>query len=119
MKRTISYFLAFVMIFVVATTDLSAQTRIRFAKGATSKTVSGSIGVNRGVSGANYRTFVVGVRSGQVINATVSARNGKVVFADNDRTSLRIRTTYTGDYEISIYNGGGNNTNYSLTVSIR
>ncbi len=119
MKRKISYILALAMVFVMAATDLSAQTRIRFARGATSKTVTGTIGVNRGVAGANYRTFVLGVRSGQTISATVSARNGDVVFTDNDSTSLRVRASYTGDHEISIYNGGANSTRYSLTVSVR
>lgn len=119
MRRSISYILALAMVFVMSTTDLSAQTRIKFAKGRTSKTVSGTIGVNRGVAGANYRTFVVGARAGQTISATVSSRNGDVAFADNDSTSLRVRTSYNGDYEISIYNGGGKSTSYSLTVSIR
>lgn len=119
MRRNISYILALAMVFVMTTTDLSAQTRIRFAKGRTSKTVTGTIGVNRGVAGANYRTFVVGARAGQTISATVSSGNGKVSFADNDSTSLRIRTSYNGDYEISIYNGGARNATYSLTVSIR
>ena len=107
------------MLFVMSVTDLSAQTRISFRRGATSATVTGTIGVNRGVAGANYRTYVVGARSGQTISATVSSGNGSVVFTDNDRTSLRPRTTYNGDYEISIYNGGARNTSYSLTVSIR
>ncbi|CAN5235501.1 hypothetical protein BH10ACI1_BH10ACI1_12090 [soil metagenome] len=119
MRRSISYFLALAMVFVMATTDLSAQTRIKFAAGRTSKTVSGSIGVNRGVAGANYRTFVLGARAGQTIAATVSSNNGDVVFTSNDSTSMRMRTSYNGDYEISIYNGGSNNTRYSLTVSIR
>lgn len=111
--------MALTLVFVMSASDLSAQTRIRFARGATSKTVTGTIGVNRGVAGANYRTFVLGVRAGQTIVATVSSGNRNVAFADNDSTSLRMRATYTGDYEISIYNGGARQTNYSLTVSIR
>ena len=107
------------MLFVMSVTDLSAQTRIKFRRGTTSATVSGTIGVNRGVAGANYRTYLVGARSGQTISATVSSRNGDVVFTDNDSTSLRKRTSYNGDYEISIYNGGARSTSYSLTVSIR
>ncbi len=119
MKKGISYFLALTMLFVMSVTDLSAQTRIQFARGATSKTVTGTIGVNRGVAGANYRTFVLNVRNGQTISATVSARNGNVVFTDNDSTSLRYRASYSGDHEISIYNGGSNSTSFSLTVSVR
>lgn len=119
MKRKISYFLALTMLFVMSVTDLTAQTRIRFRRGSTSATVSGTIAANRGVAGSNYRTYVVGARAGQTISATVSSRNGSVVFTDNDSTSLRTRTTYNGDYEISIYNGGSNSSSYSLTISIR
>ena len=119
MKKRIPYFLALAMIFVMSATDLSAQTRIKFARGATSKTVSGTIGVNSGVAGANYRSFVLNVRSGQTISATVSSKNGNVVFTDNDGTSLRYRASYSGDHEINIYNGGARSTTFSLTVSVR
>lgn len=119
MKRNISYLLALTMLFVMSVTDLSAQTRIRFARGSTSKTVSGTIGVNSGVAGANYRSFVLNVRSGQTISATVSSKNGNVVFTDNDGTSLRYRASYSGDHEINIYNGGARSTTFSLTVSVR
>lgn len=119
MKRRIPYFLALMMIFVMSTTDLSAQTRIKFARGATSKTVTGTIGVNSGVAGANYRKFVLNVRNGQTISATLSSRNGDVAFTDNDGTSLRYRADYSGDHEINIYNGGAKSSTFSLTVSVR
>ncbi len=119
MKRRIPYLLALMMVFVMSVTDLSAQTRISFARGATSKTVGGTIGTNRGVAGGNYRKFVLNVRNGQTISATVSSNNGDVVFTDNDSTSVRYRADYSGDHEINIYNGGGSSTKFSLTVSVR
>jgi hypothetical protein len=118
MKRTASTVFALALMFVLSTADLMAQSRIRFRRGSSSATVSGRIGVNRGVAGANYRSYVVRANGGQTISATVSSRNGKVVFAENDETSYTIQTDSARDYELHIYNGGESNTTYTLTVSI-
>ena len=118
MKRTISVGLALTLI-LLATLNLQAQTRIKFRRGASSATVSGRIGVNRGVAGANYRNFVIHAGAGQTITATVSSNNGKVVFAENDQTTYTINTDSARDYELHIYNGGANNATFKLTVSIR
>jgi hypothetical protein len=104
---------------VLATADLAAQTRISFKRGSSSATVSGRIGVNRGVAGANYRNFVVRAGAGQTITATVSSNNGKVAFAENDQTTYRIDTDSARDYELHIYNGGETGATYTLKVSIR
>jgi hypothetical protein len=103
---------------VLTTADLAAQQRIRFRRGSTSATVSGRIGVNRGVAGANYRSYVLRAGPGQTISATLSSGNGKVAFAENDQTSYTIQTDSTRDYELHIYNGGASNTAFTLTVSI-
>lgn len=119
MKKTVSTVLALAMAVLLATADIAAQSRIRFRRGSTSATVSGRIGVNRGVAGANYRSYVVRANGGQTISATLSSGNGKVAFAENDLTSYTIETDSSRDYEIHIYNGGANNTTYTLTVSIQ
>jgi hypothetical protein len=119
MRKAASTFLVLLLTFFLTTAELAAQRRIAFRRGSSSASVSGQIGVNRGVAGANYRSFVVRARAGQTINATVSSGNGKVAFAENDLTSFTINTDGTRDYEIHIYNGGAKNTNYTLTVSIR
>lgn len=119
MKKTISTILALVLVVLLTTSDLTAQTRISFRRGSSSATVSGKIGVNRGVAGANYRTYVLRAKAGQTISATVSSRNGKVVFTENDDTSYTIETDGNRDYELSIYNGGATSTTYTITVSIR
>ena len=119
MKKTISTVLVLLLSIMLAASDLSAQTRINFKRGSSSATVKGTIGVNRGVAGANYRAYVLRARAGQTISATVSSRNGKVAFADNDETSYTIVTDSSGDYTIRIYNGGANSTTYTITVSIR
>ncbi len=118
MKRTISTALALALI-LLTTVNLQAQKRVSFKRGASSATVSGRIGVNRGVAGANYRSFVVRAGAGQTITATVSSNNGKVVFAENDQTTYTINTDSARDYELHIYNGGANSATFKLTVSIR
>ena len=119
MKKTASTMLVLVMTVLMATADLAAQSRIRFRRGSTSASVSGRIGVNRGVAGANYRSYVVRANGGQTISATLSSGNGKVAFAENDQTSYTIQTDSARDYELHIYNGGANSTTYTLTVSIQ
>ena len=118
MKRSVSTMIALSLMFLLTAGDLAAQSRIRFRRGATSATVSGRIGVNRGVAGANYRSYVLRAGAGQTISATLSSGNGRVWFVDNDQTSYSIHTDSARDYVIRIYNGGANGTNYTLTISI-
>jgi hypothetical protein len=119
MKKSASIMLALMLAVLMTTVDLAAQSRIRFKRGSSSATVSGRIGVNRGVAGANYRSYVLRAGAGQTISATVSSGNGKVVFVDNDQTSTTIQTDSSHDYVLRIYNGGANDTKYTLTVSIQ
>ena len=118
MKRSFSTVLVLSLVFLLTGTDAAAQRRIRFSRGSTSVSVSGRIGVNRGVAGANYRSYVVRAGAGQTISATLSSGNGRVWFVENDQTSYTINTDRARDYVIRIYNGGANGTNYTLTVSI-
>jgi hypothetical protein len=106
-------------VFLLTAADAAAQRRIRFRRGSTSATVSGQIGANRGVAGANYRSFVLRAGAGQTISATLSSGNGRVWFVENDQTSYSVETHGTRDYVIRIYNGGEGTTNYTLTVSIQ
>jgi len=119
MRKTVSTMAVLALTVLLATADIMAQSRIRFRRGSSSATVSGRIGVNRGVAGANYRSYVVRAGAGQTISATLSSRNGKVAFAENDQTSYTIQTDSSRDYVLNIYNGGANNTRYTLTVSIQ
>jgi hypothetical protein len=72
MKKTISITLALALAVLLITADSAAQTRIRFRRGSSSATVSGTIGVNRGIAGANYRTYVLRANPGQTISVAVS-----------------------------------------------
>jgi hypothetical protein len=119
MRKKVSTIVALALMLAFTAAELAAQKRITFRRGSSSASVSGKIGVNRGVAGANYRSYVVRAGAGQTINATVSSGNGKVVFAENDLTAYTVDTDRARDYVIHIYNGGNTNTNYTLTVSIR
>lgn len=119
MKRNISTLLAVILTILLSTAELTAQSRINFKRGSSSATVSGRIGVNRGVAGPNYRSYVLRAGAGQTISATVSSDNGKVAFVDNDQTSVTIQANKSRDYILRIYNGGENETKYTITVSIQ
>ncbi len=75
LKRITVKFLALVMVFLLTGTDLAAQTRIRFAKGRSSATVSGTIPAK------TNRTFVVRASAGQFARVSVSSR-GLKIFSD-------------------------------------
>lgn len=73
MKKTIIRAFILTIILTAANFDLSAQTtRIRFARGRTSASVSGTIARYGG------RTFVLSARYGQYLSANVSSSNGCV-----------------------------------------
>lgn len=87
-----------------------AQTRIRFARGRTSATVSSTI------ASSAQRKYVLGARAGQTISANISSRNGCVVLG-NGQTS-QAYTTDQGDNIIDIFNNCRGATSFTLTVSI-
>lgn len=87
-----------------------AQTRIRFARGRTSATVSGTV-----AAGAR-RTYVLGARQGQYLSGNVSSRNGCVKFTEGS-TSVGFATD-SGDNILSITNYCSRATTFTMTVSI-
>ena len=89
----------------------SADTRIRFARGRTSATVSGSVGTGGRVC------YVLGARAGQQMNATVSSRSGRVRIFESGETSYTLDVEYSGDQSICVDNLS-RGTTYTLTVSI-
>ena len=104
--------------------------RVRFAKGASSKAIHGSI---RGYAGVNY---IVGARAGQRMTVTLKSSNtfnyfsvwapGHQDVALYDETSgdpFAGTLPETGDYRIQVYlmrNAARRNesANYTLTISI-
>lgn len=86
------------------------QTRIRFARGRTSASVTSSIGRYA------QRKYILAARSGQTISANVSSRSGCVVLG-NQLTSESY-TTDQGDNYIDLFNRCSSATNFILTISI-
>ncbi len=98
------------LILITGSSDLFAQTRIRFARGRTSATVSGR------VNGQMDRSYVLGAKYGQWLTASVSSRNGCVEFT-NGSTGISYETRSGNNY-LYIVNRCRNTTNFTITVSI-
>jgi hypothetical protein len=100
---------------VMATTDLSAQTRIRFARGSTSSTITGTLapGATRG--------FVLRAMRGQVLTATLSCSTGRCDFTQGELhdTQYSRYIDRNGDVYISIDNHEKRPTRFTMTVSIQ
>ncbi|MBK9164782.1 MAG: hypothetical protein IPM21_12915 [Acidobacteria bacterium] len=107
---------AFAVAMLIGTMNLpaSAQTRIRFARGASSATVNGNL------SGGYSRSYVVGARAGQML--TVRVRSTGNVWLDiggNEvGTGITIECNSTDDYIITVNNSNNYAANYSLFVAI-
>lgn len=103
------------MIFLMAASDSLAQTRIRFARGRNSATISGTL-----AAGAT-KGFVLGARAGQVLSGTLSSTNGKADFTQGALHDTQYSQTVeeNGDVYISIDNHGKGATKFTLTISIQ
>ena len=113
----------FVVIAAIAlslVTDSMAQTRLRFASGGTSKTVSGTLGAKAS------RKYVIRLSEGQTFTVSVSANNGDVsiraadvhgAFEEEFGGTFEVETDATGDHYITLKNNGSRSTRYTMTVS--
>lgn len=109
-KFTLAVFLLST-IFAVGAMDAFGQTRIRFAKGRYSATVSGRLAYNY------FKEYVVNAREGQYLMVSVKSGTGLVVVANNYET-LYTRDIYeSGDYTFQIVNTGSA-TWFRMTVTI-
>jgi len=99
------------MLILVMFTAGFADIRIRFVRGRTSATVTGSIRAGGRVC------YVAGARSGQTMNAVVSSQSGKVFIFESGETSYSQTVERSGDQSICVDNTG-RATRYTLTVSI-
>lgn len=109
---------SFAVLMIIGMTDSAAfsQTRVRFARGRTAATLSGTL------SGGGSRSYVLGASRGQTMTVRVSSGSGRVWvdIGGNDMgkgTSIELRST--DDYIITIHNEGAGATKYSLYVGIR
>jgi hypothetical protein len=108
----------FAVLMIIGMTDSAAfsQTRVRFARGRTSATLSGTL------SGDGSRSYVLGASRGQTMTVRVSSGSGRVWvdIGGNDMgkgTSVELRST--DDYIITVHNETGSATKYSLYIGIR
>ena len=115
LKRFSVKMLVLAMICLMAASDTLAQTRIRFGRGRSSASVSGTM-----ASGGS-RTYVLGARRGQTLTATLSCNRGKCDFAEGDLhdTSYSEYVERNGDVYITIHNHASRATNFTMTVSIQ
>lgn len=115
LKKLLVQFVLLTTISLMLNVDLYAQTRIRFARGRSSTTVSGTIPAK------SNRYFVVGAKSGQT--AAVSVNNRSLdIFTDEAQKGVKGWTnfeTHSGDNEFGIYNPTNQAIRYTMTVSIR
>ena len=104
----------FAVVAITAFFNISAlaNTRIRFAKGRTSATVTGR------VANGGRVCYFAGAKAGQQFTATISSRSGKVVIFESGETSYAYEVERRGDQSVCVDNLAGATT-YSLTVSIK
>ena len=103
------------MIFLMAASDSLAQTRIRFARGRNSATVTGVL-----AAGAT-KGYVLRARAGQVLTGTLSSANGKADFTQGALHDTQYSQTVEedGDVYISVDNHGNRATRFTMTISIQ
>ena len=112
-KRTIKV-VALLLMMVVSSSDLLAQKRISFRRGASSATMRGRIGSN------GYLEYVINGRSGQVMSIDITSGNGAVIVNAGTASGKNFSLDMSGgDHLLSIVNTGRGPTGYTLTVSIR
>ena len=110
--KLITKFVALAAIAAFANLSAFADTRIRFAKGRTSATVTGR------VSNGGRVCYFAGANVGQQFTATISSRSGKAVIFESGETSYSYVVGQRGDQSFCVDNLAGATT-YSLTVSIK
>ncbi len=116
LKKLSVKLLILMMVGVMSVTDLSAQTRVRFARGRSSATFSGTIR-----PGTSVRSYVLRAREGQTLTATLSSGNGKCDFTQGDYEDTQYSQVVEedGDVTFSIDNHGPRATSFTLTISIK
>ena len=105
---------ALLLTMVLSSSDLLAQKRISFRRGASSATVQGRIGSK------GYLEYVINGRAGQVMSIEISSGNNGVIVNAGSASGKNFSLEMSGgDHVLSIVNTGRGATSYTLTVSIR
>ncbi len=109
---TIPGYLLLLTALLIFSTTAHADKRIRFQKGKSTATVTGSI------ANGGRVCYFASARERQLLTATVRSRSGKVVIFESGETQYNYKIDLTGDQSICVDNLS-RATNYYLTVSIR
>ncbi len=115
LKKLFIQFVLLTTVSLMLNVEMFAQTRIRFARGRSSATISGTIPAK------SNRYFVVGARSGQYASVTLNT-NRLQVFASGTPKGESGGTSFdtdSGDNEFGIYNPTNSAIRYTMTVYIR
>ena len=115
LKKLFVHFVLLTTITFLTSVELYAQSRIRFARGRSSTTVTGTIAAK------SNRYFVVGARNGQIARITVNHRRLQIFHDQTPKgeTGSSSFDTYSGDNEFGIYNPTNQPISYTMTFSIR
>lgn len=112
-KKSLKLVALFLMM-ILSSTDLLAQKRISFQRGASSAKVRGRIGSK------GYLEYVINGRAGQVMSIDITSGNNAVIVNAGSASGKNFSLDMTGgDHVLSIVNTGRTPTSYTLTVSIR
>lgn len=101
----------FLFIIIASASEIFAQTRIRFARGRTSTSVSGTIG------SIGERDFVLRAYAGQYLSANVSSSGGCIKFSTI--STSQAFSTDNGNNWLKLMNMCRRPASYTMTVSIR
>ncbi|MGE0245699.1 MAG: hypothetical protein AB7Q37_08635 [Pyrinomonadaceae bacterium] len=109
MKRTFAA--VFLLALMASASEVFGQTRIRFARGRTSTTVTGTL------TSIGERDFVLRAAAGQYLSATVSSSGDCIKFSTIE-TAQAFRTD-EGDNWLKLMNMCRRRVSFTMTVSIK
>ena len=114
LKKAAAQFVVLALLIVFSGSELLAQKRISFRRGASSATVRGRIGSK------GYLEYVINGRAGQLMSVDITSGNGAVIVNAGSASGKNFSIDMTGgDHTLSIVNTGRAATSYVLTVSIQ
>ena len=114
LKRVTAQFVALALIMILSGSELLAQKRISFRRGASSATVRGRIGPK------GYLEYVINGQAGQLMSIDITSGNGAVIVNAGRASGKNFSLDMSGgDHLLSIVNTGRGGTGYVLTVSIQ
>lgn len=113
MLRKIIFIIFLLSLVGVFKSEISAQTRVNFAKGSSSKTIKSIIAPNA------IRSFVLGARSGQLIEARITSKGKRVLINEETGASWLQMDAKDGDNIIEIVNRSSYRSSFTLTFSIK